>query len=194
MNAAEVRNATGKITRQSTQIEAARESGLQTCTGEAMTAFSSKLTRVASRVSEWLQSWKSKYSEWKISKAEQFEIKDIARKTGMSVDDVRTLSKLGIRGATLLRRRMAVLGVDPDGFSQIQVAIFRELQKSCSRCTQHGRCGYDLLRDAADPESSTWKGYCPNTEVLNMLGTLSSTSTENAKSSASPPDLSPLSH
>jgi hypothetical protein len=158
-----------------------------------MTAFSSKLTRAASRVPEWMRSWKRKYSEWKISKAERFEIKDIARKTGMSVDDVRTLSKLGIRGATLLRRRMAALGIDPDGFSQIQAAIFRELQRSCSRCTQHGRCGYDLLRDAVDPENSTWKSYCPNTEVLNMLGTLS-TSTENAQSSASPADLSPLSH
>jgi hypothetical protein len=159
-----------------------------------MTAFSLKLRRVATRVPEWLQSWKSKYSEWKISKAEQFEIKDISRKTGMSVDDVRTLSKLGIRGATLLRRRMAALGVDPDEFSQIQAAIFRELQKSCSRCNQHGRCGYDLLRDATGPESSAWKGYCPNTEALNILGTPSSASTEYAKSSASPPDLSPLSH
>jgi hypothetical protein len=194
MNAAEVRNASGQIIQQSTQTEAALESGLQNYTGEAMTAFSLKLRRVASRVPEWLQSWKSKYSTWKISKAEQFEIKDVARKTGMSVDDVRTLSKLGIRGATLLRRRMAALGVDPDEFSQIQAAIFRDLQKSCSRCSQHGRCGYDLLRDATDPESSTWKGYCPNTEALNILGTLSSTSTENAKSSSSPLDLTPLSH
>jgi hypothetical protein len=146
-----------------------------------MTAFPSRLARAASRTAEWLQGWKRRYFAWRISRAQRSEIAGIARETGMTVDDVRTLAGLGIHGATLLRQRMAVLQIDLDRVSQIQAEVFRELQKSCSRCNQHGRCGHDLLGRAGQPADSDWKSYCPNTEVLDMLGALSSTSAGKAR-------------
>jgi hypothetical protein len=105
-----------------------------------------------------------------MTEAEQSEeIRLLAHETGMSVDDLQTLARLGIRGAYLLRHRMHVLGIDPRLFSSVGPALFRELQKSCSKCLHHGPCVKELLRAAAGPTSPDWHDYCPNAAFLNAL-------------------------
>jgi hypothetical protein len=102
------------------------------------------------------------------------EIERLAQKTGISVDDLRTLATLGIHGADLLRRRMLILRVDPDRLYDSEPATFRELQKSCSACESHGRCVLDLARDAIDPTRPDWRDYCPNAAMLKMLSAVES--------------------
>jgi hypothetical protein len=100
------------------------------------------------------------------------EITDLARQSGMSVDDVRTLARLGIHGAGLLRRRMLILRIDSDAFAQAEPEAFRELQKRCSRCRDHGLCAQELVRDAIEPTRPDWRGYCPNAASLSALSAL----------------------
>jgi len=100
------------------------------------------------------------------------EIKFLAHETGMCTDDLQTLARLGIHGAYLLRHRMRVLGIDPQLLSAVEPALFRELQKSCSKCLHHGPCGKELLHAAVESGMSEWRNYCPNAAFLNALRTI----------------------
>jgi len=139
-----------------------------------MIAFPQELiSLVASGMRRWRQSRIKEDCGKQITEVEQVdEIEHLAQETGMSVDDLRTLAMLGIHGAYLLRRRMLVLCIDPDGFSRAEPALFRELQKSCSRCDNHGPCAQDLVRDAVDPTRPDWRDYCPNAAWLNTFSAL----------------------
>ena len=108
-----------------------------------------------------------------MTEAEQSEeIRLLAHETGMSVDDLQTLARLGIRGAYLLRQRMRVLGIDPQLLSSVEPALFRELQKSCSKCLHHGPCAKELLHAAVVPAGPDCRDYCPNAAFLNALSTV----------------------
>jgi hypothetical protein len=111
-----------------------------------MIAFPQKLpSLIAARMPRRQQSWIKEYFTKQIAKVWRVDkIEYLAHKTGMSASDLRTLAMLGIHGADLLRRRMLILGIDPDGFYRAEPATFRELQKSCSRCDSHERCTQDL--------------------------------------------------
>jgi hypothetical protein len=136
-----------------------------------MFAFPQKLlSTVSARMSQWRRGWiKADQKTQRAEVAEPGEIECLAHQTGISADDLRILARLGIHGADLLRRRMRILRVDPDGFSRFDSATFRELQKSCSACEVHGRCALDLAQDAINPTRSDWRDYCPNAAMLNML-------------------------
>ena len=97
------------------------------------------------------------------------EITHLSRETGMSVDDLQALAKLGIHGAYLLKFRMLILRIDPDAFSSAEPAFFLELQRSCSACQDHEVCGHDLTRDAVDPFWEDWQEYCPNAARLRAI-------------------------
>ena len=102
------------------------------------------------------------------------EIEQVTRESGLSAQDAWTLAILGIHGAILLRRRMIVVGVDPDWLSLSEPAAFRELQKCCSACDSHARCRLDLAQDAIDPRRLDWQEYCPNVATLKMLSAVES--------------------
>lgn len=97
------------------------------------------------------------------------EIERIARDNGLSVSEFRTLANLGPNAADLLERRMAALDLDPIEVSQTAPSTFRDLQKLCSLCKNHGRCLRDLGRD---PANEAWKNYCPNAGTLVVLDAL----------------------
>src|SRR3974390_2031582 len=87
--------------------------------------------------------------------AEQ-EVERIARDTGISPSDFRTLVSLGPNASDLLERRMAGLELDPVEVSEIAPQTFRDLQRVCSFCQSHRRCLRELARDPGQPE---WKDY-----------------------------------
>jgi hypothetical protein len=97
------------------------------------------------------------------------EIERIAGDNGLSVSEFRTLATLGPNAADLLERRMAALDLDPVEVSQTAPHTFRDLQKLCSLCKNHGRCLRDLARD---PANEAWKDYCPNAGTLLALDAL----------------------
>jgi hypothetical protein len=97
------------------------------------------------------------------------EIERLARETGFSTDNLRTLEMLGIHGADLLRRRMDILRIDPNGLYDSEPSIFRTLQKSCSACESYKLCALELAQDAIDPTRPDWQDYCPNAATIKML-------------------------
>jgi hypothetical protein len=104
--------------------------------------------------------------------AEQ-EVERIARDSGISASDFRTLVSLGPNACDPLERRMAALDLDPVEVSEIAPQTFRDLQRVCSFCQSHRRCLRDLARDPGRPE---WKDYCPNVETLMALDAMPWTS------------------
>lgn len=104
-----------------------------------------------------------------LQRCAETEIERIAKDNGLSVSEFRTLASLGPNAADLLERRMAALDLDPVEVSQTAPYTFRDLQKLCSLCKNHGRCLRDLARD---PANEAWKHYCPNAETLLALDAL----------------------
>ena len=104
-----------------------------------------------------------------LQRCAETEIERIAKDNGLSVSEFRTLASLGPNAADLLERRMAALDLEPVEVSQTAPHTFRDLQKLCSLCKNHGRCLRDLARD---PANEAWKHYCPNAETLLALDAL----------------------
>ena len=47
--------------------------------------------------------------------------------------------------------------------------VFDKLKRRCVSCPCRAACVVDLKRD---PNNRVWEGYCPNSQVLNALVTL----------------------
>jgi len=71
----------------------------------------------------------------------------------------------------LLARRMEVLNLDSNEVAAVQPSAFRELQRLCRICENHGLCARNLARDPAD---RAWEDYCPNVAMLKVLVALHS--------------------
>ena len=97
------------------------------------------------------------------------EVERIARDVGVSASELRALASLGPEAADLLLGRMAALDLDQNEGSRIEPQTFHDLQRVCTMCENHRRCGRDLARDSA---TSEWKEYCPNAATLMALNAL----------------------
>lgn len=93
----------------------------------------------------------------------------LAKDVGISVADLHALASRGPESADLLLHRMRALDLDRNEVPLITPETFRDLQKLCTMCESHERCGRDLTRDTADPK---WKDYCPNAATLLVLNSL----------------------
>jgi hypothetical protein len=85
---------------------------------------------------------------------------------------LRALARRGPDEASLLPRRLAELGLDPDEIARLEPALFRELHWHCTMCESKGGCAVDLAGDAAvSPQPpDAWRSYCPNAPALTLLG------------------------
>ena len=99
-----------------------------------------------------------------LDRFERNELNRIAADAGISVAELRDLSRKTPGSAALLDRRLAVLGLTET--ANVQPAVLRDLQRVCTQCKSKGRCSHDLDRDPSDP---VWKWYCPNAETLLSL-------------------------
>jgi hypothetical protein len=66
----------------------------------------------------------------------------------------------------LLRRRMALLDIDPDELKGADPLLYYDLQGRCSLCRDKQRCVAEL----AQPACQDWKSYCVNGTMLVALG------------------------
>ena len=91
-----------------------------------------------------------------------------------AVANLRALARRGPDEATLLPRRMAVLGLEPEEVARLEPRVFRTLYWRCTSCESQGRCAWDLADDfpvSAPPDRAhDWQDYCPNAETLVALG------------------------
>jgi hypothetical protein len=85
---------------------------------------------------------------------------------------LRALARRGPDEASLLPRRLADLGLDPDEIARLEPALFRDLHWRCTLCDSKGACAVDLAGDAVvgPDRNDAWHDYCPNAAALRLLG------------------------
>lgn len=69
-------------------------------------------------------------------------------------------------GDLLLYERMRALAVTRADAERSAPGTMAQLQRSCAGCGDKPACKTDL---AARPDDSVWKGYCPNSAILESL-------------------------
>jgi hypothetical protein len=69
----------------------------------------------------------------------------------------------------LLRARMKVLGLDVEAIGRDYPEVFDKIKRNCPSCSDRKACALDLRRD---PNDVMWEAYCPNSEALYALVSL----------------------
>ncbi len=117
----------------------------------------------------FLKSMISIFCDWArdhIDDCATYEIERMARDVGLSVGELRRMSKLKPNAADLLIDRMIALHLTPETVTKTNPAIMLDLQRLCSSCASKRRCQRDLARHPDDP---VWRQYCPNEITLSAL-------------------------
>ncbi len=68
--------------------------------------------------------------------------------------------------ATLLRRMMMALGIEPDAPTLLDHAAMSELRRLCASCDHKPECVRDL---AAGTATENFYAYCPNAKALDSI-------------------------
>ncbi|WP_396937531.1 hypothetical protein, partial [Mycolicibacterium sp.] len=95
------------------------------------------------------------------------EVSRLARDTGVGVEELYQLNRLGPRDADLLPHRLKLQGLDPRDLSDRRPTLMRDMQRVCGFCERHGTCARDLARPYQ--QSERWKTYCPNAATIEAL-------------------------
>lgn len=93
----------------------------------------------------------------------------LARDSGMSVAELRSIDMRGPRAADLLPRRMTAFHLNLEEIARRDPAVARDLRRVCVLCKSRQRCAKDLARNAP-PE--TWEPYCANSGTLAALNVM----------------------
>lgn len=101
-----------------------------------------------------------------LSRLPSGELDRVAHELGMSGDELKSLAAKGPHASDLLYERMQALGVSRADVDRLGWGLIRDLEKSCSCCSDKGQCKADL---AAHPDDPVWKGYCPNAVTLDAI-------------------------
>lgn len=90
----------------------------------------------------------------------------IAQDIAVSVSELKELAARGPHAADLLHERLHALGVSKDDVERVAPGLMRDLERTCSCCTEKGACRRDLA-EAADDRA--WESYCPNAAGLTCV-------------------------
>jgi hypothetical protein len=121
-------------------------------------------------IRQWWRNWREADSGLaELKCCGESGVERMARDLGMSVAELRKVADHGPDAADLLLRRMVVLGLDRNELAATDPSTLQDLQRVCTMCESHRRCGRDLARDPAD---GAWQDYCPNAATLKLLDTL----------------------
>lgn len=94
------------------------------------------------------------------------EMRQVAQDLRISVGDLRQLATAGDGEAELMRRMLALHGLDIAGLEQELPFVLRDMALTCARCSEKERCRHDLDHGAGAAEADA---YCPNAGVMAAL-------------------------
>jgi hypothetical protein len=119
------------------------------------------------RLVHWLQDWRERQAEMaELDGLGEEGLREIAADLGLSTAQLRDLASQGPHAADLMPRLMTALGLDPDMIRQAEPMVFRDMQRTCSGCSDKSRCAHDL-NDGAIQRS--YREFCPNADTLSAL-------------------------
>jgi hypothetical protein len=111
-----------------------------------------------------LREWRRRHSE--LGSIDRCELERIASDLGMTGAELKDLAARGPHAADQLRERMHVLGITSADVDRVAHGLMWDMERTCSRCNQKGRCETDL---ATHPRDASWGGYCPNAVALTAV-------------------------
>ena len=94
------------------------------------------------------------------------QLEQMAADVGVSPAELLELSARADGTQGLLERRLAALQLDPEEIRKLSPMLLRDLQRTCSRCSERQRCKDDM---ALSPLAPGWDSYCPNAGTLRTL-------------------------
>jgi hypothetical protein len=113
-----------------------------------------------SRMREW---WRRRHE---LDAIDRCELERIAGDLGMSAGELKDLAARGPHAADRLHERMRLLGLTRADVDRLAHGLMWDLERTCARCNQNGRCEKDL---ATRPHDASWGGYCPNAVALTAV-------------------------
>ena len=90
------------------------------------------------------------------------DIDEIARDCALAPHEVIELMQQPAGVPDLLRRRLALLGLDPDEIDKASPLVLLDLKRVCNSCSDKRRCARELERGVAIPS-------CPNAMTTDAL-------------------------
>lgn len=135
-----------------------------------MNPFIASKTAPLARLRTWLGGLWHKHASIRRARlelgADPQETARVAHDLGLSLGDLHQLARHPPDAAARLRRRMAVLQLDPQDLARREGAVMQDMQRLCTLCDRTGRCAAELDRRPQDP---AWRQYCPNSGTLTVL-------------------------
>jgi hypothetical protein len=111
-----------------------------------------------------LRAWWRRRSE--LGSMDRCELERIACELGMAGSELKELAERDSHAADQLHERMRLLGITTADVKRIADGLMRDIERTCARCDQKGRCKKDV---ATRPQDQWWGGYCPNASALTSV-------------------------
>ena len=126
-------------------------------------SFSAALGKLRDRFRAWQRRTNSVQELARLAPDERDRVlQDI----GLSMSDMQALSRPHAGPEALLPHRLATLGLDAAYFEREQRSIYRDMQRTCVRCSSWRNCARDLTRGDVQTGMA---GYCLNAETIDSL-------------------------
>lgn len=124
-------------------------------------------TTLLGRALDW---WHEVRENWQrlheLDALSETEIQRMAHDMGLSSDEFVRMAHQPAGTQLLLEKRLAGLQLDAEDIRKLSPLLLADLQKTCARCTDKGRCASDFR---ASPNPAGWETYCPNAGTLRTL-------------------------
>ncbi len=119
------------------------------------------------RIADWWSNcWGGRKIVTELGSADHNELERIVADLGMTVAELCAAAQQGDRGADLLYRRMAGLGLDAKEVAERATAAMLDMRRGCVICNVRGRCEPDLSRAG---RGRAGRDYCVNVKALEAL-------------------------
>jgi hypothetical protein len=123
-----------------------------------------------STISRFVEWWSNTRERWarlsELRDLPQGELDRVACDMGVSTNDLLEVASHPEGTMGLLERRLAALDLTEEEIRELSPMLLRDLQRTCTTCSDRQRCIDDMQED---PLAPGWESYCPNSGTLRTL-------------------------